>query len=355
MAFKIDIGGYVSSAVSSVSSYAKSAASNVISSTFKNAVNGLTNSLGVGGTNGGSKSLLNNNAENEIYQVYSPSSYYQVLISSDEMDPVTGNPISILGWYGSEQLSYSFGSSYEAPFAQGLLSAMGAPTIEMVGRLYGVQSITKDMTAQIWQGSDRLHLDVPLIIAAQADGQAEIQEVIRQLAFLSLASETDSKFLRAPGPRPNLNKALDKLESSVDNTWSSIKSLGSDVLSGGAATSPGKLLSTFQGAVGGVADIIGAPVQNPEGNISIEVGNMLFLESIQIESVSPTIEWIAGPNGEPMFAQINIRLSTFKIPTAQDMVKILRLDQRTQAQGNSANPDSLSQFGSNLLMNLGGG
>lgn len=350
------IGGFVKSASTSVANYATNTAKGAINKAYGSVTEALNRSIGIGGSPQEQRKLADQNAQTELQQAYTPNSGYQVILSMDTNEPA---PLQVSGWYGAETLNFSFGGSYDAPFAQGLLSAMGGPTLETIARLNGVQSVTKDMTAQIWQGATRISLDIPLIIAAQYDGEQEILQVINDLARMALPSETESGFLRAPGPRPNLNRAVDNIGDTFNNLTTGLKDFGSEIASGGlTATAVTKVLSGGPNSLlGSTAEFISSPVRDVEGKISLKIGTMLHLDSVVVESIGNSIEWQLDNRGKPMFATINIHVSTFKIPTAEEMTNILMLSAPTPSRAQnqqSQNFGSIDLFGNNMQDFIGG-
>lgn len=353
----LSIGGFIKSAQSSVSNYVANTAKGAINKAYGSATEALNRSIGIGGNPADQRQLSDQNAQTEIQQAYTPNAAYQVILSADTDD---GEPLIVSGYYGAETLNFGFGGSYDAPFAQGLLSMMGGSTLETIARLNGVQSVTKDMTAQIWQGATRISIDIPLIIAAQYDGEQEILRTIYNLARMSLPSETESGFLRAPGPRPNINRAVDNIGNTFNNISKGFSDFGSALSSGSLSSS--SLTQVLSGGptsiLGATADFIGSPVRDVEGNIGLKIGNTLHLESVVVESIGNSIEWQLDNRGKPMFATINIHVSTFKIPTAEEMMNILMLSAPTPSRAQnqqSQNFGSIDLFGNNLGGFIGGG
>ncbi len=350
------IGGFVKSASTSVANYATNTAKGAINKAYGSVTEALNRSIGIGGSPLEQRKLADQNASSELQQAYTPNAAYQVILSADTDN---GEPLIVSGWYGAETLNFSFGGSYDAPFAQGLLSMMGGPTLETIARLNGVQSVTKDMTAQIWQGATRIAVDIPLVIAAQYDGEQEIMQTINSLARMALPSETESGFLRAPGPRPNLNRAVDNIGDTFNNISTGFKDFAKEAASGGLNKQ--SLTQVLSGGpnslLGASAEFIGSPVREVEGNIALKIGNILHLESVVVESISPTIEWQLDGRGKPMFATINIHVSTFKIPTAEEMTNILMLSAPTPSRAQnqqSQNFGSIDLFGNNMQDFIGG-
>lgn len=357
MAF--NIGNFVQSASKSVTDYASSTAKNMMNQAYGSAVDAINRSMGIGGSGASSALIADATATAEIQQVYKPNeTHHRVTIYSSD-DDSNNQPLSVTGWYGAETISFSFGGSYDAPFAQGLLNMMGGPQLETIARLYGVQSVTKDLTAQMWQGGTRIALDIPLVIYAEYNGETEILDVIRKLGRMALPSTTESGFLRAPGPRPNLNKAIDNLGSAYSNLVSGFSAFG-DVVSNAAADSQ-SLTQVISGGpnsvMGALTSVIAAPVSSPDGNIGVRIGNLLHLDSVVVESVNPNIEWQFDVNGKPLFATIHVHVSTFKIPTAEDMESILCMKRQptNTDPANSESPGSLMNFGGNISNFIGGG
>ena len=191
--------------------------------------------------------------------------------------------VNITGKYGQvvahlpENFMFGVQQQYDAPFAQGLAKnktqaavmnfiASGGTEFNS-GLLSPAATVTQSMTAQIWQGSQSVDFNLPMIFVAETDAQKDVIEPIKMLLKHSLPSNKGGlgKFI-PPGPKAT--------------------------------------------PTGGVED-----------NIKLTIGNMLVIEPVIIVSVQKNFDSTLDRNGIPTRAQVDVMIRTFYTPALEDMDK----------------------------------
>ena len=247
---------------------------------------------------------------------------------------------------GAQQLSLSAGSRYDAPFDQGLAELVGGETAGTIARLFGIRTVTKSMTSQVWQGSEHLCLTINLLFIAEEDAMTEVIQPIKSLMSLAMPSVDTDKFLSAPGPRVRF-----KTPEEGGVTLDSFTGLFKNVLSAGAGAlglggptqdSNGNQIAipSFKQSLEeftGLFDQIG--VDNPT---SIGIGQFMMFKSVVVKNVEPVYEQVFDPNGLPMVARVAITFETHQIPTVQDLDDVFPGSGSASAEGLSSLTGSLT-------------
>lgn len=222
-------------------------------------------------------------------------------------------------------------ATYEAPFEQGLGSAM--PSIGAIARFLGLSLTTQAMTAQVWQGGSAINLSIPLIFQAETDAGTDVMLPIKQLLSLTMPKDpSGGGFLTSPGPRIDINKAKDGLTAA----WSKVKDSGAAIAEAWTKSNGAFDTSVATAATAGnaVAKTLSASIVNSVvNNISLYVGQFLYFPSVVITDVSPTYDVILGPDKNPLRASVNVGIRTFYIPTSQDLDLMFPATQTAETLG----------------------
>lgn len=97
-------------------------------------------------------------------------------------------------------------------------------------------------------------------------------------------------------------------EGAIAGTINGVASFGASTassLKGGASKALGALSSPLVAAI--------------DGNISLYIGNFIFVPSVVITDVSPAFNVVLGPDQNPIRATVNVSFKMFYIPTQSDI------------------------------------
>lgn len=284
---------------------------------------------------------------------------YQVtIISNDGAGSPSQEGAVIVRAYLPEEVNLDIQAEYEAPFAQGLNQMM--PGLGSLARAFGVNMVTQAMTAQVWQGGTEVQFQMPLIFQATHSSYLEVMKPIKDLLRLTMPKDpTGGGLLESPGPHINIEKLKTPVGGKKTTSTPTPQKPTTESKEGGGIVGMGKsvweggsgLLSSISKNVTSVSEsiskdgLMSAFVNVPintikdlkattndtlvnlssqmvnaiEGNISLYIGNYLYIPSIVITDVSPTFNTIIGPDGNPTRAQVQVSFKMFYIPTQADL------------------------------------
>lgn len=218
-----------------------------------------------------------------------------------------------------EQVGLDVSASYEAPFAQGLASVAPA-SIGNLAKFLGLSLTTQAFTIQVWQGGTYVEFVLTLVFQAERGGALDVMKPIKDLLKLTMPKDPyDGGLLEAPGPRLSLEKLKNNgLENVTNVAGSSAKVLL------GATTAlfgdTGQKMVQLKKDAGEAARPVSRAIFNSvENNISLYVGQFLYLPSVVITDVSPTFDVIIGADKNPMKASVNVTFRTFYTLTDKDI------------------------------------
>ena len=301
---------------------------------------------------------------------------YKVLICCNDGGgrPVDGG-ITVEAWL-PEEVNFDVAATYEAPFSQGLNGAM--PGLGAAAKALGVNLTTQAMTAQVWQGGTETNFSLTLVFQAETSAYNDVILPIKNLLKLTMPKDpTGGGLLEAPGPHVNIDKlktpigatsspdapdpqkpsasatsggGISSLVSSASGVASNLASSASSAVSsvvGGVSSAVGGVVSSVKGtynsissgglagaaidatvgaakaakaaANGALTSLSNGIVNSIEGNISLYIGNFLYIPSVVISDVSPTFNVILGPDGNPTRASVNVTIKMLYIPTQADL------------------------------------
>lgn len=327
------INGFLSSVSGSINQYASGITSGVLGNVVNSATQALASALGLPGT---PDSIIANNAldsASRAQTTYQPNSCYLVTI---HQSTANGGSRYVQAYYDAETLGFQVGGSYDAPFAQGLLSLFNAPMLESLATVAGVKAVTKDMTALLWQGATRPSFSIPLVFFNRNEPAAGTNPIIDQMSILAqmaLPSVDESGFLTAPGPQRNFDAAAQQIQDQANNLALS----GSGAFKGlsDAFSNPTKqnitqaltgVRSVGQQFTKGFSNVLSALTGGdtlPTGSISVTIGSVLTLESVIVDSVEPNIDFQFDNQGRPIIARCMVHCTPYKIWAADDFVKAM--------------------------------
>lgn len=233
-------------------------------------------------------------------------------------------------------VSISTGAEYNAPFDKGLLETMGAPEVVTdVMRMMGVRTVTKSMTSQVWQGSQHIAMELPLLFIAEADAEREVMAQVKALMSLTLPAVDGNRFLSAPGPRVEF-KSPQKKEGG-DSLLGSVKKMSDSAINAGLGLGTGADPSSSQVGnapngslieIGGFKSAFESFTQifdaieaaNPT---VISIGAFMRFPSVVVKNVQVQFDDMYDRRGLPMVARVTISFETHQIPTVQDLDQML--------------------------------
>lgn len=342
------ISGFLSTLGGSVNQYTSGIVSGALGGLVGSATNALAQALGMPGTAGQVSLSSTQDASARITNTYKPSSAYLVTINQSA---ASGGSNKVQAYFDGDSFGFGVGGSYDAPFAQGLLGMFGAPMLEQLATIAGVKTVTKDMTALLWQGATRPAFDIPLIFVEDIDpgvGTPKLITQINTLAAMVLPTTTPDGFLNAPGPQRNFDAASQALESQANQLYSAIGNAGKSTIGLlQRTTTASQAITSYQNAGSQFAQtftntLSAFTAPGNIGTISITIGNFLSLESVIIDSMDLNVDFQFDTLGRPMVARTRIHCQPYKIWAADDFVNALT----RQPGGSSATstPYSLQTF-----------
>lgn len=220
-----------------------------------------------------------------------------------------------------ETLGMDVNAQYEAPYAQGI-----GQLNEKVGelaRFLGVSLTTQGLTAQIWQGSGEFIFTLPFVFQAEESAANDVMLNIKRLLSLTMPDDNGGGLLTAPGPHLDLKKLVSGGSSIATSAAQSLQSSGASLAgvmqSAQSSTLGGALDSSVNAvnkAAGAMNQLIKSSVVN---NISLYIGQFIYLPSVVITDVSPTFDVVLAEDKNPVRATVNVNFKSFFVPTKQDM------------------------------------
>lgn len=233
-------------------------------------------------------------------------------------------PVLIEAWL-PETVGNDVNATYEAPFAQGVSNALGAPVGDMA-RFVGMSLTTQALTAKVWQGGGFIEFSLPFIFQAETSPAKDVMLPIKKLMKLTMPKDrTGGGLLEAPGPRIDLDELLKRGGETINKASSALSS---------GLTNPSKLIDSAKAIVSNPVDALKsardgfkdiskplstALVNSVKNNISLYIGQFQYFPCVVITDVSPTYDVIIGPDFNPIRATVNVQFSTYYVPTDRDI------------------------------------
>jgi hypothetical protein len=263
-----------------------------------------------------------------------------------------------------ETFEFDVASSYATILPQGLTGG----SIATAMAAFGVRLASPALTAQLWQGSSEIQLNLALEFHTENDPVADVQTPIlnlNRLVLPSISSTTD--MLQSPGPTLN----MDQLGTIASGIKTSAANFINNIIGGASGTAtpvPAALKSASTGANAGAnAAVNTSNTQNPklgtsqywktqiENQISIRVGNYMYFDSVVITEVRQTfMSKIDAITGLPHHATVNITFKPLFMLTVEDLATVFTSN---SSPGQSAGPNNNTQatMSSTTALSLGPG
>jgi hypothetical protein len=267
--------------------------------------------------------------------------------------------IQIKGWL-PEEVTFDISSQYEAPYAQGFNQAF--PVVGQLARALGVNLVNQAMTLQVWQGSAEINFQLPIIFQAVSSAYTDVMVPIKELLKLTMPRDPQGGgLLESPGPRINVDRLNTSLNSVVetippdykgtadkargtafqditretllkpiDTIASGLNSLtksATEAMSSLESVSPTSVIKLGANVAGGLnkaftasSRAINAALVNAiDNNISLYIGDFMFLNSVVVTDVSQAYNILIAPDNRPSRATVNVTFKMFFIPTQEDL------------------------------------
>lgn len=245
---------------------------------------------------------------------------YKIHVISQVRD-ADNQPIRVSA-YLPENISLDFGSTYTTPFNQ---SVLGDNLFGNVARAFGNSGIVQEMTFKVWESSNGLTFDIPLVFVADDEyngDSAENSDIMIPILKLSRLCATSkvpgSTFLKPPGA--NLRFTNNSFSEDFSRQFNEITT--NNGIDGETGTiNLWDNVSLYAGATKDAFDAAIAGQVAQENVTSVYLGNFLFLDSVQCEAISQNYTMKLGVDGKPMECAVSFRFSTTMIPTIEDLYR----------------------------------
>lgn len=260
---------------------------------------------------------------------------YKIHVISQVKDQ-NGKPIRVSAFL-PENISVDYSSDYKAPFDQ---SVFGDNLVGNLARAFGNSGIVQEMTFKVWENSRGLSFDIPLVFVADDEYSANSEEnsdIILQILKLNRLCAPyrvkGSKFLQPPGPNLKFSGSSfsdafsQSYEQNLNNEITTDEGLTAYDI-GKFAANPllGVLNEGFgldkrvNAASSALASSLSELIKL-ENVTSVYIGDFLFLDSVNVESVSQQYDMILGVDHRPMRCMVNFRFTTSMVPTIEDLYR----------------------------------
>lgn len=233
-----------------------------------------------------------------------------------------------------ESFMFDSTSNYEAPFAQGLFSS---DLLRLGAAAMGFKTSTQALTAQLWQGISDTELGLELEFHTENDPLTDVRQPILDLISLTTPiADPTTGLLKSPGPHIDPDQSQDLLK----DVYSQAKQLAQKLAEVGSQITGIDLTSTKQGTLNNssttTADGSGSTnTTNPaistaqywkqrvKNQISIQIGNYMFFDSVVITHVQQTfVANIDAVTGWPHHAKVSVRFKPMFMIAQQDLETI---------------------------------
>lgn len=239
---------------------------------------------------------------------------YQKEEAGEKSDPGGSGVISL---FLPENFQLNFSSSFDQPFAQGIVNA---PGISGAAKFFGASLTSQSMSVQVWQGTTCPEFNLTFQLIAENDPVEDILNPIKRLSKLALPGVTPVKLLSPPGP------GIDPMVAAQ-----AAGAVAGSVLSGVGSAIVGLVKQDYQSVVGsaksaaaGVGSALDSILENPKNNITLYIGRFLRFPSVVIQSVSQTYDTIFNDKGLPLKANVDVTFSTWYVPVKSDIDRIFQ-------------------------------
>lgn len=171
-------------------------------------------------------------------------------------------------------------------FVSGVFGAAAGEAINNIMSAGGYQMQNKSLSAQIWQGTSYLELQIPFVFKVEKDPEKELTIPLKKIMKMALPKvEQNTGLLQAP-----YNPVLQSLQDGK-GFISNVEYLT-------------KVAKTY-------------PVQ-------IRFGNFFKLDNCIITNISPSYDSIFDDMGRPLSAKVDVSISSTYLITYEDVDNIIR-------------------------------
>lgn len=239
---------------------------------------------------------------------------YQKAETEEQQDDGGSGVVSL---YLPENFQLNFSSSYDQPFAQGIINA---PGISGAAKFFGASLTSQSMSVQVWQGSTCPEFNLTFQLIAETDPVQDVLMPIKRLSKLALPGVTAAKLLSPPGPRIDPLVAAQAASAVASGVISTI----GGALAGIVTQDYTAIVGSAKSAAAGAGKALDALIENPKNNISLYIGRFLRFPSVVIQSVSQTYDTIFDKRGLPLKANVDVTFSTWYVPVKSDVDRIFQ-------------------------------
>ncbi len=275
---------------------------------------------------------------------------YTVTIKQTVDPQNPGTPGIIVTASLPETMGFDTSSEYGTPLAQGLFSGgilakSDSALFRAIGQAAGAAAAasgtrltTQAMTAQIWQGSSESDLMLDLDFQTETDPNRDVRIPILNLLKLSTASiDPATGMLKSPGPRVDLTDTGNIGVAGGVQAANSVKQVGGAIGQIAATVKQGVMNGPNANLNGGQQG--NTPPKTDAGlggsqywksvirnQISIQIGNYAFFDSVVIKNVQKTYSNIIDARtGLPLHAKVSIRFCPLFLLVQQDLDNIFAI------------------------------
>lgn len=278
---------------------------------------------------------------------------YQLQIVSASTSP--DKPVISVAAFLPENISLDVSANYTPLMGEGLIG--GGNMAEKALKLGGVSGVTQEMSLKLWESTDGVVIQLPLIFVAgeTIGGRVTTSVMDSILDLMSLvAPYKDRAFLTPPGPTLTTDwNRIRNVAAATANVASTVAINAAtgvlDAATGGTATaavnqvaqaaSGDSSLQVFDtnqvDAVKKSLDAAGEAFQDLivfDKKIAVYLGDFMYFDNVVIKSVSPVFDTIMGPpmpptnKSEPLRAAVTVTFETMFTPTIQDLKRMFYRD-----------------------------
>lgn len=255
-----------------------------------------------------------------------------------------------------EQFVFDTQSNYSPMLPQGVTEGPIATALAA----FGIRLAVPALTAQLWQGSSEIVLQLALEFHTETDPVADVKTPILNLNRLVMPSiNSQTKLLQSPGPSLNFSQLA---TLSKGATQAGLKA-GATIAGNLGLTNPGAPIpqpsSTNNSSINtnsgtGIA-VKKSTTQTPDlgssqywktqvaNQIQIRIGNYMFFDSVVITNVQQTfMSNIDAITGLPHHATVNVTFKPLFMLTVEDLESVFISNSSPGQSANSTVPTSTS-------------
>lgn len=241
---------------------------------------------------------------------------YQTQETGNERDS-TG----VISLYLPENFQLNFSSSFDQPFAQGLVNM---PGLQQAAKMFGASLTSQSMSVQVWQGTTCPEFNLTFQLVAENDPQIDVVNPTIELAKLaSPGLDKTTRLLTPPGPRIDPLKVATALPQAAGALASgTLGTLGA--LAGTVTGDFSRLVPSLSATAQNVGQALQGILDSPKNNVTLYIGRFLKFPSVVIQSVSQTYNTLFNEQGLPIKADVDVTFSTWYVPVKDDIDKIFQ-------------------------------